>query len=81
MVRIRGGDSEDEANRNAIKFCHETGSKAGCKVVVTYRQCGAFASDGHDAGWSKAPTRKEAEIGAIQACEKDGCKLVTSDCN
>ena len=78
---VGGGASEDEANENALNFCLKTGSKAGCRVVVTYQQCGAFASNGHDAGWSKAPTKTEAEDGAVKACGESGCKLVTSDCN
>jgi len=78
---VGGGASEDEASGYALDFCLKTGTKAGCRVVVTYQQCGAFASDGHEAGWSKAPTKTEAESGAINACGGSGCKLVTSDCN
>lgn len=78
---LGGGETESEASDNATKFCQETGTKAGCKIVVTYQACGAFASDGHDAGWSKAPTKKEAEINALASCGKKTCKLVTSDCN
>jgi hypothetical protein len=78
---VGGGASEDEASGYALGFCLKTGSKTGCRVVVTYQQCGAFASNGEDAGWSKAPTKTEAEDGAIKACSQSGCKLVTSDCN
>ena len=44
-------------------------------------QCGAFASNGHDTGWSEAPTKTEAESGAIKTCGESDCKLVTSGCN
>ena len=48
---VGGGANEDEASGNAIKFCHETGSKTGCKIMVTYQAC-AIASNGSDAGWA-----------------------------
>jgi hypothetical protein len=78
---VGGGATEDEASQSAVGFCLKTGSKAGCRVVVTYQQCGAFASNGHEAGWSKAPSKKEAEDGAVKACGQNDCALVTSDCN
>ena len=78
---IGGGASESEATDNAQKFCKEAGGGKGCKVMVTYEKCGAFASNGHEAGWGKAPTKGQAEANAMQACEKKDCALVTSDCN
>jgi hypothetical protein len=77
---IGGGGAEAEAVENAQKFCIKAGGK-GCKLMVSYQQCGAFASNGHDAGWGKSPTKKGAEDGAMSACEKDNCKIVVSDCN
>lgn len=77
---VGGGDSEAEAVENGQKFCAKSGG-ASCKSVVTYQQCGAFASNGHDGGWGKAPTKKEAEAGAMRACEKEDCKLLVVDCN
>ena len=78
---VGGGRSEAEATENAMNFCQKTGSKAGCKIVVTYEQCGAFASNGHDAGWSKAPTKEAAEAGAVKACGQSNCAVAASDCN
>jgi hypothetical protein len=78
---IGGGASESEASDNAQKFCKEAGGGKGCKVMVTYEQCGAFASNGHSAGWGKAPTKDKAEANAMSACEKKDCVMVTSDCN
>lgn len=78
---LGGGDSEKEATANAMKFCVEAGGKA-CKTLVTYNQCGALAVSGKgDAGWGKAPTKKQAEAQAIAGCQHDACKVVTSDCN
>jgi len=78
---IGGGDSENEAKGNALKFCRESGTVSGCKIMVTYQSCGAIASNGHDIGWAMAPTKKDVEINAIKACGKDDCQSVTSDCN
>ena len=75
-----GGDTQAEAIENSQKFCVKSGGKS-CKSMVAYQQCGAFASNGHDAGWGKAPTKREAEDGAMKACEKGDCKIVVSDCN
>lgn len=78
---VGGGATEAEASENATGFCQKTGSKAGCKIVVTYQQCGAFASNGHDAGWAKAPSKKEAEAAAVKACGQSDCAVAASDCN
>ena len=76
-----GGDTEKEATDNAMKFCVEAGGKV-CKAAVTYEQCGALAVDGKgDAGWGKSATKAGAEKQALEGCGKDGCSVVTSDCN
>jgi hypothetical protein len=78
---VGGGDTEQEAIDNAMKFCQEAGGKA-CKSLVTYEQCGALAVSGTgDAGWGKAPTKIQAEAQAIAGCQNDQCKVVSSDCN
>ena len=76
-----GGDTEKEATDNAMKFCVEAGGKV-CKAAVTYEQCGALAVDGKgDAGWGKSATKAGAEKQALEGCGKDGCSVLTSDCN
>jgi hypothetical protein len=77
---IGGGDSEDEAVGNAQKFCKEAGGSM-CKMVVTYRQCGAYAASHTGGGWGREATKKTAEAKAISGCDADDCKLVVSDCN
>jgi uncharacterized protein DUF4189 len=77
---IGGGDTEAEAVENGQKFCAKSGG-ASCKSVVSYQRCGAFATNGHDGGWGKAPTKKEAEASAMRACEKGDCQLLVADCN
>jgi hypothetical protein len=78
---VGGGDTEQEAVVNALKFCREADGKA-CKSMVTYQACGALAVTGKgDAGWGKGPTKKTAEAQAIAGCQNDLCKIVVSDCN
>jgi hypothetical protein len=78
---VGGGDSESEAVENAHDFCIKAGGGKGCKSMVTYRECGAFASNGGEAGWGKAATKQTAENGAMDGCGKKNCKIVISDCN
>ncbi len=78
---VGGGDTEQEATDNAMKFCVDAGG-AVCKAAVTYEQCGALAVDGKgNAGWGKTPTKTETEQQALKGCGADDCKVVTSDCN
>lgn len=77
---IGGGSSEEEAANNAQKFCVEAGGK-GCKTVVTYQECGAYAASRTGGGWGKSGTKKTAEAKAISGCDHDSCKIVVSDCN
>ena len=77
---VGGGDSEQEATDNAIKFCKEAGGTT-CKVAVTYNQCGAYAASKSHGGWGKAPDKAGAEAQAISGCSNEHCKVVVSDCN
>jgi Domain of unknown function (DUF4189) len=77
---IGGGDTEDEANKNAMKFCAEAGGKA-CKTVVTYPECGAYAAGKKGGGWGMNTTKATAEAKAMSGCDEDSCKIVVSDCN
>lgn len=77
---IGGGDTEAEAGENAVKFCVEAGGK-GCKVVVSYPACGAYAGSKVGGGWGLNTTKKTAEAQAMSGCDHDTCKIVVSDCN
>ena len=76
---VGGGDSEAKASDNAVRFCRRAGGK-GCKVVVTYNQCAAYAASRTTSASGKGATQKAAEAQALEAC-KDRCKIVVSDCN
>jgi hypothetical protein len=77
---IGGGDSMDEAIKNAQRFCRKSGGDK-CETVVSYQQCGGYAAspNGWGSGWGT--TKKVAEAAAISKCNDDRCKIVVSDCN
>ena len=77
---IGGGETEDEAKEEAIKACKDYGNK-GCKVVVSYEDCGAYAASKKGGGFGINTTKKTAEAKAMSGCDDDGCKVVVSDCN
>jgi hypothetical protein len=78
-------DTTSAARRRALNECG-----SGCRLVATFRGCGALAVEsGRDvrnaAGWSfDWPTRGQAENGAMQSCINNGgrsCRIVVSQCN
>ena len=78
---VGGADTEKEAGDIAVDECTKAGG-AKCTLAVTYEQCGALAVSGKgEAGWGKAPTKKDAEAQALQGCKGDSCSVVVSDCN
>ena len=78
---VGGGDTEQEATDNALKFCKEGGGK-DCVKIMTYQGCGAIASAGDGKGhWASATTQKEAEAAALKGCEGAQCTILASDCN
>jgi len=78
---VGGADTEKEAGDIAVEECTKAGGKT-CTLAVTYEQCGALAVSGKgEAGWGKAPTKKDAEKQALEGCKGDSCSVVVSDCN
>ena len=78
---VGGGSNENEAVRNALKFCVEAGGK-DCKLAVTYQQCGAYAAKrGGGGGWGRSATKRVAEAQAMAGCNAESCRMVVSDCN
>jgi hypothetical protein len=57
---IGGGDTEDEATANALKFCTEAGGK-NCKLAVAFPECGAYAASKKGGGWGKSTTKLTAD--------------------
>lgn len=78
---VGGDDTEKAASDTALDECKKAGGEQ-CQTIVTYEKCGALAIDGKgNAGWGKAPTKKDAESGALKACEGGDCTIAVSDCN
>ncbi len=77
---IGGGDSQAEAEKNALRFCRENGAKR-CTLRVSYTQCGAFATSGTVSGSGIGASKKAAEQQALGACKDSDCSVLTSDCN
>ena len=78
---VGGADTEKEAGDIAVEECTKAGG-AKCTLAVTYEQCGALAVSGNgEAGWGKAPTKKDAEKQALEGCKGNSCSVVVSDCN
>ena len=73
-------ETERDAVNNAMRFCRQSGGKA-CKVVLTFRQCGAYAHSRNATGTGVGKTKKAAETAALEACKDSRCQIVTSDCN
>jgi hypothetical protein len=73
-------ETEREAANHAMRFCRQSGGKT-CKVVLTFRQCGAYAHARNATGTGTGKTKKAAETAALAACKDSGCQIVTSDCN
>lgn len=77
---IGGGDTQVEAEKNALGYCREAGAKR-CVLRLAYTQCGAYALSEIGSGTGIAATKREAERLALGACKGQGCGIVASDCN
>ncbi|MDI1352974.1 MAG: DUF4189 domain-containing protein [bacterium] len=76
-----GGDTKEEAEKNAQQFCIQAGAKQ-CDLVLTYQQCGAYAFADHEhKGSGIGTTKKLAEEDAMKNCNSKNCTLLVSDCN
>ena len=75
-----GGDTKDEAEKNAQKFCKEAGGQ-NCSVLVTYQKCGAYAASKKYSGTGTGATREIATAAALKECNNANCSIVTADCN
>src|SRR5580698_7845060 len=73
------GDTTKEAGAMALKNCGKHGN-TGCQVVLTYQQCGAYASSRKHSGTGTGPTKDVARKKAMDDCGSDNCKVVVADC-
>jgi len=71
--------SQQAARSDAMEVCTSEGN-AGCQLVLTFQNCGAYAASTVSFGVGAGATQNDAERRAMQDCGEDGCKLVVSDC-
>lgn len=76
---IGSGATRDEAGTIAMRECKKAGN-TGCKVVVRYDVCGAYAASKTVFGIGWGSTEAAAQSKALSECGS-GCKIVVSDCD
>ena len=69
-----------DASIAALDAC-KTDPTSDCKVVLTFRKCGAYAASRGGYGVAAANTIKQAEDRAVRQCRDPGCMVVASDCS
>lgn len=76
---IGSGSTRDEAASAAMKECKKAGN-SGCKVVVRYDTCGAYAASKKYSGIGWGKSEDVARSKALDECGS-GCKIVVADCD
>ncbi|HVG50404.1 MAG TPA: DUF4189 domain-containing protein [Xanthobacteraceae bacterium] len=69
-----------EASIAAMEAC-KTEPTSECKVVLTFRKCGAYAASRGGYGAAASNTLKQAEQRALRQCRDPDCIVVASDCS
>lgn len=76
---VTGEETREAAQRKALKYCKEYGGE-DCRVVVWFKQCGAYAASKKYYGYGYGPTKAKATSDALEMCGKNSCKLVVAEC-
>ena len=76
---VVGADSREEAAKDAMKECRKQGNK-GCKVVVRFDKCGAYAGSKKYYGVGYGRTKDVANTMAMNECGNKSCKVLVSEC-
>ena len=74
-----GHDIEAAASAGALEEC-KSSDNAKCRVVLTYKTCGALASFNRKFGVGEGATKQIAEQAATRACDQSACKILVSEC-
>ena len=69
-----------EASAAALEAC-KSEQNSDCKVVLTFKKCGAYAASQGGYGVASANTLPEAEKHALRQCGDANCIVVISDCS
>lgn len=76
---VGAGNTREEAAQAAMAQCKKAGND-GCKVVVRYDKCGAYAASKSHSGIGWGTSEDAAKTKALDDCG-DKCKIVVSDCD
>ena len=71
--------NQREAAAGAMEACQSEGN-SDCKVVLTFKTCGAYAASRTDYGLGTGANLGTAEKRALAACNGSDCIVVVSDC-
>jgi hypothetical protein len=71
--------SRQEANAGAIDACKSEGNTE-CKVVLTFKACGAYAASHTNYGIAAGASLGTAEKRALASCDGPDCIVVISGC-
>ena len=69
-----------EASAEALNACMSE-QNSDCKVVLTFKKCGAYAASRGGYGVAAANTLAQAEKNAMRQCRDPDCIVVASDCS
>ena len=73
-----GHNSAAAARSGAMAECRKQGN-TGCKVVLTFARCGAYAASHRHYGIAEGTSATAAGRDAVAACGA-GCKVVVGEC-
>lgn len=76
---VTGEDTADKAKAAALKECRKAGNR-NCKVVVWFKQCGAYATSKKHYGYGYGASKAIAVSNALEGCGQKSCKLVVAEC-
>ena len=74
-----GASSRDAAAKDAMADCRKAGNK-GCRVVVRFDKCGAYASSKKYSGVGFGSTLAVAQKKALEECGSGSCKVHVAEC-
>jgi len=74
-----GHNSAAAARSGAMAECRKQGN-TGCKVVLTFEHCGAYAASHRHYGIAEGSTAAAARREAVAACGP-GCQAVVANCD
>jgi hypothetical protein len=75
---VTGADTAEKAKSGALKMCKKEGND-NCKVVVWFKQCGAYAASKKYYGYGYGASEAVASKKALEMCGNKNCKVKVSE--